>query len=100
MVTALTLVREVDAEVVKDNQVLLRDGGVHPRLTCVALALAREAETALLLWQLNLMVTALTLVREVEAEVINHNQVRLHMACHQDNEDNLPAFLEKMVPTS
>ena len=77
MVTALTLVREVEAEVLWDNQVLLRDGGVHPRLTCVTLDLAREAETALLLCQLILVVTALTLVREVEAEVIKDNQVLL-----------------------
>jgi hypothetical protein len=41
---------------------------------------------------LNLMVTALTLVREVEAEVME-NVVLLHIpkACHQDNEGNRPA---------
>ena len=95
MVTALTLVREVEAEVM-ENVVISRGGGVpHPRLTCVALALAREAEPALmdLLNLLNLMVTALTLVREVEAEVME-NAVLLHIskACHQDNEGNRPAF--------
>ena len=92
MVTALTLVREVEAEVM-ENVVISRGGGVpHPRLTCVALALAREAEPALM-DLLNLMVTALTLVREVEAEVME-NAVLLHIskACHQDNEGNRPAF--------
>ena len=80
MVTALTM-REVEAEVVKDDQVLLRDAGVpHPCLTNVALALAREAEPVLLPCQLrSLMVTALTM-REVEAEVVKDDQVLLRDA--------------------